>query len=270
MSFHTRVITRVKTKKVKKIKWRRPHRNKYQWVNELAISDQETLFQEMELFATETIAKTDNIEYLFTPPTESKWDNLIKNLEKFIDRTAEPLGHNYETPRLLSFPDNFNRDQLQDIIEWYENMLCTNTKPETSNPSDPPISNPSYVKALTKASKILKQNHFVFEGVNYFFKGGEGKRYVMGLFREKWHRKPIMVQRLHPKCHRQLIPPEMKEFHDENNQVHYQRTLEWGGKVICTKNGKIKHYLPCPVSPNTRPVSPKTQDKKKSKPFPTK
>ena len=229
-----------KTNKRKTIKWRRPYRNQWKWINELAISDQVTLFEDME----EWMSK--NVGIMSTIKTEFKWRNLIKNLKNFIERTGVPIHMTgLLTPRLLSFPNNFTSEQLQDILEWYENTLKTNKVPKSKTiPNVPPINNPAYVNALRKASKNMTKNHFVFEGVNYFFEEIVGGIPVQGLYQEGVHQRPMKVKRLHPNCRRQLIPPKMEIFRDENNNLIYTRKFENGLRAICTKKGKIISYIP--------------------------
>ena len=90
----------------------------------------------------------------------------------------------------------------------------------------------------------MTKNHFVFEGVNYFFEEIEGGIPVSGLYQEGVHQRPIMVQRLHTKCRRQLIPPKMQISRDENNNLRYTRKFKNGLRAICTKKGKIISYIP--------------------------
>jgi len=233
---------KVKGKKNKvKIKWRRPYRNQWKWINDLAISDQVTLFSDMDEWMS------DNVGIMSTITTEFKWGNVITNLKNFIERTGVPITMTgLQTPRLLSFPNDFSNEQLQDIIEWYENTLKTNKVPKSKTiPNVPPINNSSYVKTLTEASKIMTKNHFVFEGVNYFFEEIVGGIPVSGLYQIKVHQPPIMVQRIHTKCRRQIIAPKMEIFRDENNnEIIYTMTLDNGLRVICTKEGKIIRYIP--------------------------
>lgn len=205
-------------KKMKRITWRSFYEGDYQWINELAVSDQVALFQDMDRFFIQSLVCMDDVTTAF------KWANLIRDVGKHQHRDEVHKRISMTglfTPLLISFPDNFNDKEIADIIGWYLNKIITDPDFRSgisfleSKKYGPPSDNSLFDKAMQEASKKMEINHFVFKGVNYFF-AERTIRSAIILYRPYHGDMPITVRRIHTgeikenfrnKTTRQYYPP---------------------------------------------------------------
>jgi hypothetical protein len=212
-----RTFTVIEPKKNRKKTWDTYYRtarvdSATTWISELAITDQKTIFNHMEVYTT------DNQDSLLQARTDNYWGRRLKKVQKHFNNIQEPFrgvqGTIYIIPLLLSFPNGFTEDNIADIMQWYRQMVVHTA------PRDLPWNLPNFVEqfkiklpelaefeeALRKVSKKKSypgqhhKNHFVFKGYNIFF---ESQQLLM-LYDYQIHIQPTVYKAVHSNCRRKL------------------------------------------------------------------
>jgi hypothetical protein len=241
---------------------KKPWRNYYQsngsniqWINELAITDQRTIFNHMDEYFK------NNLEFLVEPKTNYYFDRNIVLIQEYFTPTETILyvQTRYKIPLLLSFSEGFTTKNIVDIIQWYKQIQFL------EKPWDPPnfvekftLSDwlndmPEFNVAVEKATIANKPNkvtHFVFKGYNIFIES----KLLMILYVKRLHGTPFLWQTFPKSCETKSdnapkVMNKITQCKQKDGTVEYEGILPDGQTVTCTKEGNIISYLPPPVSP---------------------